>query len=110
MNKLVEETIESYNEYLSILPKGCQKIADDIRQTNLNEALKEILAFSEGVSWLISANVNLEKYLYYNPLNTEKIHVFLNEINSGLEIQDYVIVADMFEYEIKPFFEKCQTY
>ena len=37
----------------------------------------------------------------------EKIHEFLNEMNDGLEIQDYVLVADMFEYEIAPFFEQA---
>jgi len=110
MEKLIKETIESYNEYLLKLPLGCQEIADNIRTDNLSGALKSILEFSEGAGWLINANVLLEKNSFSNPLNPEKINEFLTEINTGLEIQDYVLVADMFEYEIKPFFEESSFY
>ncbi len=110
MDELIRETMVSYNEYLSKLPNGCQKIADDIRQDNLSDALKGILQVSEGTTWLLDANTLLEKNSFSNPLNPDKIHEFLNEVNNGLELQDYVIVADMFEYEIKPFFESCKEY
>ncbi|MDF2065821.1 hypothetical protein [Bacillus sp. Cr_A10] len=110
MDKLIKETMESYNDYLKKLPNGCQKVADDIRQDNLSEAFQGILQFSEGATWLVDANLLLEKNSFLNPINPEKINEYLNEINSGLEIQDYVIVADMFEYEIKPFFEECSFY
>lgn len=110
MDKLIKETMESYNEYLLKMPAGCQRVADDIRQDNLSDAFKGILQFSEGATWLVDANFLLEKNSYINPINPNKINGYLNEINSGLEIQDYVIVADMFEYEIKPFFEDCSFY
>ncbi|MEK4244731.1 hypothetical protein MKZ20_05215 [Psychrobacillus sp. FSL K6-2684] len=110
MDELIKETIESYNEYLLKLPSGCQKIADNIRTDNLSVALKGILEFSEGAAWLIDANVLLERNSFPNTLNPEKINEFLNEVNSGLEIQDFVLVADMFEYEIKTFFEECSFY
>jgi len=110
MDELIKETIDSYNEYLLKLPLGCQKIADDIRTDNLSEALKGILEFSEGAGWLIDANVLLERNSISNALNVEKINEFLNEVNTGLEIHDFVLVADMFEYEIKPFFEECSFY
>jgi len=110
MENLISETMLSYNEYIAKLPEGCQNIADCIRIDNLSAALKSILEFSEGVSWLIDANNVLEKNSFINLLNTEKINEFLIEINNGLEIQDYVVVADMFEYEIKTFFEECTVY
>jgi len=110
MDMLLIETMESYNEYLQKLPDGCQKVADYIRQDNLSDAFKGILQFSEGVAWLINANQLLEKNSFVNQLNPEKINEYLNEINSGLQMQDYVIVADMFEYEIKPFFEESSFY
>lgn len=110
MDELIQETISSYNEYLSKLPNGCQKIADDLRTDHLSTALNSILEFSEGVSWLIDANTLLEKNSIYNPIDANKINEFLTEVNNGLEIQDFVLVADMFEYEIKPFFEECSYY
>lgn len=110
MNDLLKETMESYNRYISGLSSGCQLIADLIREDRIQEALRSILQFSEGMAWIVDANRLLTENGQSNQLNPEKIHEFLEEINSGLEIQDYVIVADMFEYEIKPFFEDCALY
>lgn len=110
MDNLMKETMESYNQYISALPSGCQEIADLIREDRILEATRSILHFSEGVGWLVNANRLLADKGKLILLEPEKIHEFLDEINSGLEIQDYIIVADMFEYEIKPFFEKSTLY
>ena len=109
MNELIEETIESYNKYIKNLPLGCQKIADMLREDKIVDAMKNILNFSEGVMWIMDAAKLFEKNNIKSSLNTNKIDEFLSEINRGIEIEDYILVADMFEYEIKPFFEDNQT-
>lgn len=110
MNENIIDTVVSYNDYLKKLPEGCQTIADLVREDRIHEAMNIILQFSEGMGWVVDANLLLDKNGYPNPLRVERIHEFLKEINSGLEIQDYILVADMFEYEIKPFFEECTPY
>lgn len=110
MNEILYESIQSYNKYLEKLPNGCQEIANLLREDSINEALKIVLQFSEGVFWLVEINTLIEKNGIKQELEVEKIHEFLNEVNTGLEIQDYIVVADMFEYEIKPFFENCNYY
>lgn len=110
MDNLLKETMESYNQYISGLPKGCQLIADLIREDRIHEAMRSILQFSDGMTWIVDANRLITENDQMNQLDPEKIHEFLEEINSGLEIQDYIVVADMFEYEIKPFFEECSLY
>lgn len=106
MNEMVQESLESYVDYIGKMLNGCQQIADYLREDRILEAGQIIGQFSEGLIWLIDMN----KLLHANDatplLQEEQIYEFLNEINSGLEIQDFVIVADMFEYEIKPFFEQ----
>ena len=109
MDNLLIETIDSYNDYLNKIPLGCQHIADLLRSDNIMIAMESISNFSEGVIWLISANELFRRNNVKSELFTTKIHEFLNETNIGLEIQDYVLVADMFEYEIKPFFKECKT-
>ena len=110
MNILMKETMESYNQYISGLPNGCQAIADLIREDSIQEAVRNILQFSEGMGWIVDANRLLTENGQTVLLQPEKIHEFLDEVNNGLEIQDYVLVADMFEYEIKPFFEESSLY
>ncbi|MFJ7970427.1 hypothetical protein [Psychrobacillus sp. NPDC096389] len=109
MNEALHEVIVSYNEYIKKVPVGCQKIADDLRENQITNGLKRIMDFSEGVAWLTEASELFHKNSLTVYLKTNKIHDFLELINHGLEIQDYVLVADMFEYEIQPFFKDCQV-
>lgn len=104
-SELVHETVQSFNEYLTKLPKGCHDIAELLRTNNIPEALISIMNFTEGAIWLVQANDLLVKNGVIYNLKSSKINEYLNEINTGLEIQDYVLVADIFEYEIAPFFE-----
>lgn len=104
----VYEVIESYNEYVGKIPQGAIYIANSLREDKLNEALLTIKDFSEGLIWLSDAANLLGKNNVEVSLNIEKIHDFLNEINDGLEIQDFMLVADLFEYEITPFFQKLK--
>lgn len=106
MNELLKESFESYCDYMAKMPNGCQQISDYLREDRIMEAGQIIAQFTEGLIWLVDMNKLLLSNNTVEPLQEEQISEFLNEINSGLEIQDFVIVADMFEYEIKPFFEQ----
>ncbi|QOV10513.1 hypothetical protein [Viridibacillus arvi] len=107
MTEILQDTIESYNGYLPRVIDGSKKIAENLRGDKVFEALKMILDFSEGMIWMIEASTLIKKNSVIVDLQVEKVQEYLNEINNGLEIQDYVLVADMFEYEIAPFFEEC---
>lgn len=106
--ELIIDTINSFNEYLLKLPKGCNEIANLLRVNNIPEALISIMNFTEGTMWLVKVNDLLIKSGVEYNLQSDRINDFLNEINTGLQIQDYVLVADIFEYEIAPFFEESE--
>ena len=108
MSELIEEVVSSYNEYLTKIVSGSMTIADTLRSDQVSDAMQMILNFSEGMGWLADASNLLKQNQVEVTLDVEKIHDFLNEINTGLENQDYVLVADMFEYEIAPFFQEVQ--
>ncbi|MEK5334327.1 hypothetical protein [Lysinibacillus sp. FSL W8-0992] len=110
MNELIIETQQSYNDYLAKLVKGCDDIVGNIQSNNLQQALQLILQFSEGATWLVDINQKLSTLGINNELKHESIQEYFSQINTGLEIQDFVLVSDMFEYEIKPFFESCTLY
>ncbi|XRD25640.1 hypothetical protein AABM34_03380 [Lysinibacillus fusiformis] len=104
----MNEIITSYNDYLNNIPRGVAYIATQLREDNLTGALKAIKDFSEGVAWLIEAGKLINDNQGIALLEVEKIKEYLSEINSGLEKQDFVLVADLFEYEIAPFFEEVK--
>ena len=107
MTNLIYETQESFYQYIERVALGSQSIADYLREDKVGEAMQLIVQFSEGVSWLAQVIVLMREHHYYIDIDPSKINEFLMEINEGLERQDYVVVADMFEYEIKPFFEEA---
>lgn len=104
----INEVVQSYNEYIQNIAPGSLQIAGFLRQDDVKAAVQLILQFSEGMSWLVQAGELLVQNEVKVNLQAEQIHEFLEEINNGLEIQDYVLVADMFEYEIAPYFEALQ--
>lgn len=108
MDDILKETIESYNEYVNKLPVGSRIIAEKLREDQITEALNFIKDFTEGVMWLIDAGNLIEKNGITVYLVINSIQSYLSEINDGLQIQDYNLVADLFEYEIAPFFSKLQ--
>lgn len=104
MEELLIETIKSYNQYISNIPTGAENIATFLREDNIKEAVHEIKYFSEGITWLMEIKSIFARVGIDTELKIEEILEFLEEINNGLLKEDFVLVADMFEYEIAPFF------
>lgn len=105
MDELLQDTLESYKEYIEKIPGGATYIATSMREDRIQDALKSIQDFSEGLIWLADVNQLIKKNGVRIELNINQIFVYLQEVNEGLENQDYLLVADLFEYEIAPFFE-----
>jgi hypothetical protein len=108
MTNIIYETQDSFYQYIERVAVGAQTIADNLHEDKIGEAMQLIVQFSEGVSWLAQVIVLMREHRYYIDIDPSKINEFLTQINEGLERQDYVIVADMFEYEIQPFFEEAK--
>ncbi|GEK31434.1 hypothetical protein KZO01_17430 [Kurthia zopfii] len=101
----IEEVVSDYNDYIHRIPAGCSQIVRFINENRISEALEMVVDFSEGITWLTSARSYLEAEGITLDWKENQVTDFLNEINSGLEVGDFVIVSDIFEYEIIPFFK-----
>ncbi|MER2169953.1 MAG: hypothetical protein ABS938_04875 [Psychrobacillus psychrodurans] len=109
MDQLLNETIDTFNEYIQKVPTGSTVIAELLREDRIIEALNNIKNFTEGTLWLVDANELFKQNNVNSDLDISKINEYLIEINEGLALQDYSLVADLFEYEIAPFFEETQN-
>lgn len=101
MNNELEEIKEQYYSYIEKIPQGADYIVNNLREDNLEKALLTINDFAEGIMWIIT----MADILSIDIVDINKIKEYLLEINEGLELQDFILVADLFEYEIKPYFE-----
>lgn len=99
-----KEIISEYNEYIRNIEEGCRTIVDYFAKEDLQKALRMILDFSEGIMWIESVTSYLSEQGIQISLDIKKIKEFLIEINEGLEHQDFLLVSDIFEYELVPFF------
>ncbi|MFS0817756.1 hypothetical protein ABC382_12290 [Lysinibacillus sp. 1P01SD] len=100
------DIIDTYNQYIQKVPRGAMYIVENFRNENINAALNAVSDFSEGTLWLSEISTLLNSNQVSVIFDVTKINDFLIEINEGLNKQDYLLVADIFEYEIIPFFEQ----
>lgn len=109
-NELLQETQQSYYDYVVKIKGGCQQIADYLRAGKQAEAFDGLANLSEGIAWLVSVEQHMtEDFFRVNSRMSEVVEM-LNEVNKALEIGDIVTVADLFEYEIGPIFESASEW
>lgn len=109
MNEIIE-TQKIYYDYVTKIQKGCQVISDSLREGKLNVAIESIIDFSEGLRWLLSVEDSMMNNQYKIESSINDASKYLNEINNALEQQDFVLVADLFEYEIKSIFKDTEKW
>jgi len=107
MNNLVDETIISYNDYLDKVKNAGTIIAEKIRGEFIQDAMNMIDSLAEGLIWMSEVKRLLALQGITVKFDERQIEEFLIEINNGIEINDYILIADMFEYEISPFLQGC---
>lgn len=105
MNEL-NELLVDYQQYLKKIAPGAIYISDKLKEEDLPAALAAISDFSEGMTWLTDATAHLKENGFEISLDTSHIKGFLIEINNGLEKSDFLLVSDIFEYEIAEYFER----
>lgn len=104
MNKILQETIEMYNDYIKKVAIGSVEIPEYLRQNRVEDAYHLITGFSQGMQWIQEVNSLFKLNNIKGILDLDIIKADLEEINNALIVQDNVLLADIFEYEIEPFF------
>lgn len=110
MTSIFLETQNSYYEYIYQVSNGCQYIADVIRKGDFPAAISNIIDLSEGLMWLMEVEKLMKENNYNIESATKMATDYLAEVNEALMRDDYVSVADLFEYEIKPIFGSTETW
>jgi len=96
----VKEVIITCNEYIDKLKKyGILKLINDVQGGNEEEALTLIPVIADGLQWIIEV-IEKTKDIQFEKIDTNKLLGNLEEINTALENEDYILMSDIFEFEI----------
>ena len=98
-----EELVNDYTNYILNLPEGLKQIINSIEENEYDKLVNQLALFSEGIEWLHSVT----RYLQHENLkfNIQDIADFLTIVVDSAEKQDYIMLSDIIEYELIPYFE-----
>lgn len=103
------ETLESLREYIPKVIDVNNTLIQLFREENTLKAFELFPSFIEGLNWVIQASVLINKQNTLFVFDMPAINSFLTEINEGIYLNDFVIVADILEYEIMTLLEEVLT-
>lgn len=89
----------SAKEYIPKLQDGLHSISRDIYSGKEHNALKLIPYAFEGFEWLLNT-MTLTFDIHGTAIDMEKFNKFLNEMVNAFESEEYLLVADIIEYEL----------
>lgn len=110
MSMETKEMKNTYYEYISKVGEGCQTISNNLRTGKLADAFQSIANFAEGLEWLLKVEEILANEGFHINSRILEATEFMTEINSAIEEQDFTLIADLFEYEIKPIFDSASEW
>ena len=114
LQDLVANNLTNAKEYLEKLVPGFQKAADLFRMGNEQEANQYYLQILDGVDWfsqVILTIVNAQENIFEAQSLEERQKKLTDLMGQMLEAnknQDWVLLADLLEYEMIPFYKVWQ--
>ncbi|NOH16436.1 hypothetical protein [Clostridium cochlearium] len=101
------EALETAKNYINNLKQAIDKIYNYISEGKENNAIALIPSFTEGVEW-VSQVLVLTKDIHKKDLNISGLNDVLKEVVEAIENEDYILVGDLFKYEIYEVLDEVQ--
>lgn len=106
MEDLIKDTLLSIKEYVPKLISASETVTEYLQTENEFKALKLIVEMTEGIEWVIEALNNIQNLKKIELVDTSVISNQIVEVNQALQSRDFVLTADLFEYEVKVTLEE----
>ena len=103
MEQQINELMTSIKECLVMVISESSEIANDFQLGNTGRANQKLISYSEKMSCLLEAVVMLRSKNANVVANVqiEELQKILEEMLKAMMNKDYVLIADILEYEIK---------
>lgn len=99
--KLQFETLQTANEYVLKLEAGIIDAARLFKSGKEGQATQMVPYIIDGVEWLSDA-MRLTVGIHKQEIHFDEVNSNLLEIVEAFNNEDYILVSDLFEYEILP--------
>jgi len=99
------EVLQSADKYLYNLRKGIIKLVGLMQAEKEQQAILLIPEISDGIDWIMKV-VTLTSDIQKEPIEIKNINEHLESIIDALENEDYILIGDIFNYEIIPILDK----
>ena len=106
MEQLVKETLESCLDYLPKLIRAVSEIPEMLQSGNEAAGIRLLPPVFDGLQWVMEAIQGMQRNGFLREVDLGSLAKHFKELESALEIRDYVLIADLFEYEIEPVLEE----
>ncbi|WP_186580807.1 hypothetical protein [Aquibacillus kalidii] len=106
MEKIVKETLISLQEYLPRLINGCSQVVDNLKEGDEGSGLRKMPSIVEGMQWVFEAVSGIQNNGFLHNIYLHSLKEHFKEVVKALEIGDYVLLADVLNYEILPVLEE----
>lgn len=104
MNNEKLEVLKTADGYLDSLVKGIEAVAELIQASNEFEAINKIPQVIDGIDYILKA-VILTKDIHKEAIDLEGLNEQLGEIIEAFENEDYILIGDLFNYELLPIIQ-----
>ncbi|MEY8763050.1 MULTISPECIES: hypothetical protein [Clostridium] len=103
MNEKID-ALKTADEYMYNLKRGIKSVVDKFQSGKENDALNLLPLVIDGLQWMAQIIV-LTKDVQKREINLSKFNCKLKETVKAIENEDYVLISDIFDYEIIPILE-----
>lgn len=95
------EALQTAYEYIGNLDRGIKGLVEDFQEGREEKGCEVLPLIAEGLDWLIKV-IKLTSEFHKGGVSYENINEKLNEVVEALENEDYILISDLFNYEILP--------
>ncbi|CBZ04610.1 hypothetical protein EXN25_03730 [Clostridium botulinum] len=101
------EALKTASEYIGNLKIGIMNASENFQSGNENKALESIPLIVDGIEWLTQV-IELTRDIQRSEISLGELNEKLEEIVEAVENGDFILVGDLFQYELIPVMEKIE--
>lgn len=102
------EVLKTANEYIDNIKSGIEDIVNKINSGNENDGVALIAQVADGIDWLVNV-LRLTSDIHKGEISILNMNEKLREIIEALENEDFVLIGDLFNYELLPALSDIQS-
>ncbi|KOM96830.1 hypothetical protein ACP49_14880 [Clostridium botulinum] len=101
------ESLKTASEYIGNLKIGIINASESFQSDNENKALESIPLIIDGIEWLVQV-IQLTKDIQKSEISLDGLNEKLEKIIEAVENSDFILVGDLFQYELMPIIEEIE--